>query len=561
MKRIICSLLLALNITLAFGQDAYTKHPKVIEVEMLLSKEATSFLQQRLPNDQVYVNVDIDPLRRSVDSKNEQLPYFASDDEVNDEWDAIDTPMVLLLSRIKRATIRVEVPANVSDVQIADLKEKLYEHLKLVPVRDSITFEKKTFAVSAPEKNYTLYYFISALVLIGFAGLFVALKVSGPKTSASANAGQNSNASAPVQAAAPARSSGSKSVDLKSGSFNSKVNGDINFKDSIRAADMLKEKLHGVINGGAFPLLSDMLVLEELSQKSLSSLGAFLFEMPRKQQQKVFFRGRSDKWFRGYIEAASVDIDCFMAVEKMLRNRTITGSEKWEELLVQVWRLDEEASLFLKQIPQDEAFMILSHMPKTFAVPCAKKTFPGAWARVLESKSHGVIEDDQKIDGYLTRALQIKPYFDFKSIDEYKKDLELIDYLRNASLRDEEEVYESLPDNSNIFKIRPPFYAVFKANDEDFKQIFTQYDIQDWALAVLNAPRDYMKKVTAELDEKKKYIFSNYLKQMDEGTALVKEQSSLREEIAKNFQKMAAQKNVAKLTTEGTANEHENQAA
>ena len=70
--------------------------------------------------------------------------------------------------------------------QIADLKEKLYEHLKLVPVRDSITFEKKAFAASAPEKSYTIYYFISALVLVGFVGLFTALKVSGPKTSVSA---------------------------------------------------------------------------------------------------------------------------------------------------------------------------------------------------------------------------------------------------------------------------------------------------------------------------------------------------------------------------------------
>ncbi len=561
MKKIIICFLLAFNMTIALAQEAFNKHPKVIEVEMLLSKEATAFLQQRIPSGPVYVNVDIDPLRRSSDTKNEQLPYFASDDEVSDEWDAIDTPMVLLLSRIKRATIRVEVPNHLSDAQIADLKEKLYEQLKLVPVRDAITFERKAYVTTPVEKNYTLYYFIGALAIIGFAGLFGAIKISAPKMTAGTSQATSSSVGPSTQVSTPSRSGGNKSIDLKNGSFNSKVNGDINFKDSIRAADMLKEKLHGVINSGAFPLLSDMLVLEELSHKSLSSLGAFIFELPRKQQQKVFFRGRSDKWFRGYIEAASVDIDCFMAVEKMLRNRTISGSEKWEELLVQVWRLNEEASLFLKQIPQEEAFMILSHMPKSFSVPCAKKTFPGAWARVLESKSYGVIEDEQKIESYLTRALQVKPYFDFKSIDDYKKDLELVDYLRSATLKDEEEVYESLPDGSNIFKIRPPFYAVFKATDEDFKQIFSQYDIQDWAVAVLNAPRDYMKRVTAELDDKKRYIFSNYLKQMDEGTSLTKEQNILREEIAKNFQTMTAQKLVMKQSMEGTANEHETQAA
>lgn len=552
-----------LIIQTSWGQDQiFTKHPKVIEVEMLLSKEATSFLQQRLPNVPVYVNVEIEPLRRSTETKNEQLPYFNNEDEVGDEWDVIETPMVLLLSRIKRATIKVEVPSQITDMEISDLKEKLYEHLKLIPIRDSITFEKKTLAppIESDKNSNATYYFITLIAVVGFAGLFVSLKFFGPKTAqvnnqgASASNGTNASSQAP----SPMRSQ-NKTASTSSGSFNSKVNGDINFKDSIRAADMLKEKLHGVINSPIFPLLSDMLILEELSQKSLSSLGAFIFELPRKHQQKVFFRGRSDKWFRGYIEATSVDMECFLAVDKMLRNRITLGSEKWEELLIQIWRLDDEAYLFLKQIPADEAFNILSVLPKTFSVPCAKKAFPGGWARILDTKDFKPIEDEAKLDDYLTRTLQLKPYFSFKSIDDYKKDLELVDYLRSASLKDEEDVYESLNAASNIHKIRPPFYAVFRGDEESFKAIFNQYDITDWAMVVLNAPRDYMKKVSAEFDDKKKYIFSTYLKQLDENPPSLKVQGELREEIAKSYHAYLLQKknNTNSNDQDGIKNENE----
>ena len=120
MKKI--TILLYLIVTLlsasAFGQDQFmSKHPRVIEVEMMITKEAMTFLQQRIPSAPVYVNVDIEPLRRNAGVKNEQLPYFYSEDEVGDEWDSLDTPIVLLLSRIKKANIIVEVPSSTSDLE------------------------------------------------------------------------------------------------------------------------------------------------------------------------------------------------------------------------------------------------------------------------------------------------------------------------------------------------------------------------------------------------------------------------------------------------------------
>lgn len=544
MKKIILGLLfisVILSNNLSAQVQNLGKHPKVIEVEMLITKEATTFLQQRIPNAQVYVNVDIDPLRRNPGEKSEQLPYLYTEDDVGDEWDVLDTPMVLLLSRIKKATIKVEVPASVSELELADLKEKLYEQLKLIPGRDSITIDRKATIKKIDEiqKDYSLYYFISSMALIVFAGLFLSLKYSSKGTINEKSASTVNANPGPVPVIQKSNNGTTKQLTGGfAGSINSKVNGDINFKDSLRAADMLKEKLHGVVNAPIFPLLSDLLILEELSNKSLSSFGAFVFEMPRKHQQKVFFRGKSDKWFRGYIEASTVDLDCFMAVEKMLRNRVASGSEKWEELLIQVWRLGDDAHVFLKQIPSNDVFTLLSFLPKSFSVPAAKRSFPGGWAKILEVKDEKPFEDEAKIENYIERTLSLKPHFSFKSIDDYRKDIELIDYIKTTSISDEEEIYESLNSQSPIHNIRPPFYIIFKSDPEDFKNILNQFELSDWAVVTINSHRDYIKRIVHELDDKKKYLFSNYLKQLDEEQVSLTLQTEMRETIAKKYREM-----------------------
>jgi hypothetical protein len=540
----ICYLIFSTMSSLALAQDSTEKNPKVIEMEIMLTKEATNFLKQRIPTEPFYVNVEVTPLRRGLGSKNEQLPYFVNEDAIGDEWDSLDTPLVLLRARIKRAEVKVELPDTLSENDIGDLRNKLYEQLKLIPGRDPINITKKASTIAPPPqaKDYTLYYFMTGLSVIIFAGLFISLKF-GPKPQEKTGAA-NASAAAPTMVAAPPMPTRSSSPMTFNGAESSKrgPGGDISFNDNIRVVEIVKEKMHGVINASNFPLLSDMLALDELCEKSLGSFGAFIFEMPRKNQQKVFFRARSDKWPKGYIEATTVGMDCYVIVQKMLRNRTASGPEKWEELLVQIWRLSNEAHLFLKYIPIDDAFAILAHLPKSFSLPIAKKTYPGGWARVLETREYTPIEDEAKLTDYLDRAMQLKPYFSFKTIDDYKKDLELVDYVKNATVKDEEEIYESLSPDSHLISIRPPFYVILKSSEEDFKYVFNQYSLSDWAIAVFNAPRDYIKKIRAELDDKKRYIFSTYLKELDETPPALGQQGSLREEIANTFKTHMIQK-------------------
>ena len=91
------------------------------------------------------------------------------------------------------------------------------------------------------------------------------------------------------------------------------------------------------------------------------------------------------------------------------------------------------------------------------------------------------------------------------------------------------------------------------------------FELQDWAIASINSPREYIKKITAELDDKKKYLFSNFLKQLDESPVSASEQFELREEIAKSYreilnQKKMGQDNTSKNFTEEIEND-EQQAA
>lgn len=560
MKKFSVFILFLLSTLNLYAQTA-DKLPKVIEMEMFLTNEATKFLESRIVSDKkIFVKASVDPILRNKDDNNdkEDLPYFISeDDTVLDEWKVLETPIIVLLSRIKKANITVEIQADLTDSEYMDLKDKLYEHLKLVPLRDNIEFIKKPL-IKNYNKDYTTYIFGFILTLMGLIGLYFVLKLSNRHNAKESNSTTNTASNLPAPAISiPNNVNNSKSSfkNISSGSFNSKVQGDINFKDSIRAADMLKEKLHVIVNAQVFPTLSDMIVLEELANKKIDSFGAFLSEMTKKSQQKVFFKAPTDKWFKGFLEAGTVDLDCFMAVEKMIRLRGSQNFvEKNEELLIAVWRLGEEDSVkFFKNIDKEDAFTILSQLPKQMSVPCAKKSFPGGWARILENEEYKEI-DLEKMDKYIAQTLEIKPYFNFKSIDEYKKDLELIEYLKRASLIDEEEIYESLKSTSHLFDIRPPFYKIFKADEDLLKDFVNQFELNQWAIVLFNAPKNYVSLIKNCFDEKKKYLFSNYMKHLDENEFDYQIQNNIRENMAKIYYQN--QKNILLFKKNNKGNEN-----
>ncbi len=81
MKSLLFVLLFIMS-SLVIGQDLY-RHPRVVEVEEKLTKDAYQFLEKRFPKIPFIVNIEIDPLRRASGAQygetGESLPYFEVD--------------------------------------------------------------------------------------------------------------------------------------------------------------------------------------------------------------------------------------------------------------------------------------------------------------------------------------------------------------------------------------------------------------------------------------------------------------------------------------------------
>lgn len=523
----------------SIGQDEMLgKHPRVIEMEMMLNNEAANFFQRRFPNEPFSVNTEVIPLRRLKSSASgERLPYYTSDEEIIDEWDSPEFTLENLFSRIKQVNLKVDVPHHFSDEQIQDVKDRLIPFLKLIPGRDVIAVERKDIGTISKDKSSTLWYVLAASLFI-LASFYMMLTFFSKSFKAhqdqktQTNNGANSSIPSAPSVSMPTPSSSNDQMQKSS------LQGDINFRDPTKTLEIIQNKIKDLTGHGHFPNLLDMVCLEELAEKSSSHFGALIYEFPAEYQEKIFSRGRMQSWYKGYTQPSSINNDCLSCLDQMARRRQTSGNHQWEELLIQVWRLKHEAVRFLKQIPQEDAFAILFKLPKNFSVPVAKKAFPGAWAKILGNKETEAIKDDIKIKNYINIASQINPYFDYKSVDRFRKDLELIAFLRTASLKDEEEIYESVDEQSIVHQLRPPFYKIFKNSSDSIKMMIDHFSLDQWALALLNAPREYIREVFNNLDDKKKFLFSAYLKQFDERVPHPEAQGEIKEKIAAHFESL-----------------------
>ena len=456
MKTLLMTLLLAFT-GIALAEDI---HPRVLEMEIMLSKEAEGFLLRRYPEEPFGVTVHVEALRRDTYKEDsEKLPYLNSEEEIVDEWDS-DLPLVALFSRIKKATIKVDARKDLTDETVKEISDKLISYLKLVPGRDTVEITR-TIKPVEKVKDYSNYYFATAFGFVFLVGLFFVTRFGIKKEAGSAAAGGGA-----MPMAAPSySSSGSKGKsDVSTSKFLSdatRLKGDINFTDTLKTIDILRQKITSLTSQSNFPSLNDMIVFEELAMQSPESFGALLFEFPKEIQHKIFFRGRSNLWFKALANPGTISIDCYMAVESMLRKKQMNSNELWEDVLIQMWRLDTESVNFLKKIKYDHAMSLLSGMPKNISVPLAKKAFPGNWGAILTTTEKAEANiDDAQLKDYLQTSLSMKPYFSFRNADEFKKESEIIKFVRYASITDEEEIYETLGETSTIKDLRPPFYKI-----------------------------------------------------------------------------------------------------
>ncbi len=511
MKFILCILVSLFSFS-AFSQAPQLDHPRVIELEDKMVKEASSYFARRYPGEPFFIQVKIQPLRRvPVKGNNgeENLPYHDADsEEIVDEWDDPTTSLSFLRNRVIKVFIDVSVPLNFEEQKLADIKQELSVYLRLIPYRDEVKIEKKLKVSEQATPNYIFYIvggFIGAAILLG---LMMRWSVGSIKT-------PNNISNAPQGIPTPSMPSATAQASARSGKTD--VQGDVTFHDPIKTLDIVHIKLNQIEQSKTFPTLKDVIALDSLCQGNPVNLGSLIFEFSQESQKTIFKMGRNTNWLQAFSSSGMINQTCMKTLDVMTRERDFCANDRdWEDLLIQVWRLGDKAVNFFKTIDSEHAFIILNLVPKSFSLEIAKKAYPGSWGKLLENRNANVVIDPKIIKDYLRKALEIEPWFQVKMLENYKKDKELLSYLDRVNVEDEKDIYDTLQADSFILKVRPAFFKVFELEEDKLKIVVDTFPIEKWALVLINSSRNYIRIVSEKLDDKKKMVFSTHLKRIDQ---------------------------------------------
>lgn len=509
------SFLILLSLSFAtWAQGGPVKHPRVAEVEEKMRDEASRYFTRRFPNEPFFIKVEVNPLRRDMVSgqKMESLPYFDYESEESvDEWDDPKTPMSFLRHRVTKVVLEIDVPESFNESRVAEIKEEISAYLKLLPFRDDVRVVRK-LKVESPPLVPVHYYSLLAggLICALLLGLLVRSGLSKMRPAS------NPQATAPVAAAQSFNSSNQPRERASKSS--SSASGVTTMHDPLKTVDIVHLKIEQIEKSGTFPTLGDIMSLHAMGEESPSRLGALLYEMPVEWQKRLFPLGHGQEWLEAFSQPGPVDHECLVMLDRVSKERSFAASSRESEnLLIQIWRMGEKGGAFFKKIPQEHAFNLLHMLPKSHALGIAKKAFPGAWGRLLENVTAKIVLTPDVISTYMNDALAVEPYYEWRMLENYRKDRELLKYLDTVSIDDEKDIYNTLNAESFIFKVRPAFYRVFEQEGDVWKTFVAQYPLQSWALVVMNSPRQYIRQVMDALDEKQKVVYSQHLKNFDQG--------------------------------------------
>lgn len=532
MKSILILLLIAT--TSLFAQSP-EKHPRVLEVEEKLRDEASRYFTLKHPGIPFFVKVDVAPLRRVTARREEgeRLPYFDSvSEEEMDEWDDPTTPLSFLRHRVTKVGVEFSVPDNFGEEEIGRIKDELTVTLKLMPYRDEVRVEKKLKSISSPVLPPYFFPVAGGLLfsLILFAGLL--------RWSIGSKSSTSSGPQAPSVAPTPVASMPERQTKHSSGRTTADVRGDVNFHDPLKLTEIISAKIELIRQSETFPSLKDMMKLHAIGEHSPATLGGILQSFPLDWQKEVFSLGKGDQWLEAFSENFAIDHEALIQLDKIARDRELSSfNRETESVLIQLWRMEELSLPFLRKLPQDEALSVLQLMPKSVSLKLAKKAFPGAWGKILENHQTPIILTSDISRNWLSELQAVFARTDWKTLESYRKDREILHYLDEASIDEERDIYESLHSGSFVHAVRPPFYKVFELSDSEFTAAVARYPLDKWALVVMNSSRTYLRRVSDVIDEKKKVILSQHLRSFDTSYAR-EEQARWRKIIAKDIKEM-----------------------
>lgn len=509
-------LLSFLYLSLGFANQA-----RVIEVQVKLKNDASSFLEKFAPGTKYSVKVSVKPLlRKSTSSNNSnQLPFMElQEDSLQDEWDNPESSVYSLINRISEAKITIYIEDKVKISDYSKFKEALLTDINLIPGRDSVEILPISTPVLMKNFQWMEQY---EILLIGIILLIAVILGVGLNTIAkrltTSNLPENTTPSTPNTSPPPMPTTQyAQNSSLNNSQKKSALTGDINLQDPTKISETVSKKIEKILNSELFPTLNDMSLLYELLASDQMSFSYLIFEFPENIQKELYKLGKSNDWYKGFTEIGFPSKNVIITLDKMLRNRTINNSAEFEKLLISIWRLDDKSKNFFKNLSQEESFCILYHLPKDFSIPIARKLFPGSWGFLLDEKSTHTINDPKRIEQLTDLTYNISPLLSYESLTLFKNIEDLIKYLNLSQPNEEKEIYQVINGKHNLEKIRPPFFKFFDLEIEERKKVFKNFTFRQWAIACAKVENNEKGKIYEILDEKEKYLFTNELSSCQE---------------------------------------------
>lgn len=524
-----------------------TKHPRVLDLEKTLSREALEVLKGRFPDKPFLVNVRIDPMmreRKEAGVKNkERLPYFEiSEEEIIDEWDDPSFSLMSLVNRVKKIHVNMSVPNQLSDDEIAELKSSVIYSLGLLEARDTVEVNKRSWNNQGDNnKNFRWDWFgfgTTSLVII-LTGLFLIIWSSVKKlTAAIQESGSNGKGGGMVSAPVAASSSSPSQESSKGNLFGS---ADLRLQDPIKNREIIAGGLKILLSHSHFPSLEDMIVFQKAAEENPSDLGALLGEFPIEMRKTLFSYSYGDKWMEAMIDPSDVSSVSIEILNKCIKNPRNEFNKEWQLLLICVWRLSAKKKDFFTGLSSADAFNILGFLPKSFAIEAAREVFPGAWGQLLDPSFSAKRLPAEKISEFTEKAIKILPFRDLSVIETYKNEKELLIFLKNSDPIAEKEIYLAAGDSSLLWSIRPPFYRIFELSAPEYEKIVPLHRIEEWALVMFNVGRPERREVEKRMTDKQKFRYFELLKSYDMKAPSKVRIGELRELIGKSIHTIHAQ--------------------
>jgi hypothetical protein len=534
------------------------KHPRVVELEDRLNRDAAAYIKARFPEVPFMVIVRVDPLRRESRTPNssatESLPYFESfenDEEIRDEWDNSQVPLMALLNRVRKISVQISVPAQLKEAEVNEMRDGIFNILHLTPARDAIDVSRREWAMESVP--WLGVYIAGAALFFLLIGLLVINRTSANRIARALtemkvqNNGQSQSSGALAPMTIDSDTSGSKRSQSQ----------EVKFNDPIKMKELASSLIGFLVNSGKFPNHHDMFVLDRLGQVAPDKLGGLLMEFPAAIQTELFKYSSGHHWVESLNEPGFLNFECLEALQALAQNTRDERSMKVKSAVLAVWRLGESRSKLLRTMPRDEAFALLSEMPKSIAVAEARKAFPGAWGAILDSNFKAKEIGEKRSQEIHDTAVMLEALADISEVKRYRSDKELLEYVKIADPVEEREIYEAASNDSLIHKFRPPFYPVFLQNEGVLKGFVGKIAIDRWSLALFNVLKSERQAIDKHLSEKQKFLMIERFKRFDQIAPSADTVGSAREFIGAQLKKYLKDLDTAKTQAGIEAEESE----